>query len=41
MAAGEIVEEGSHEDLLKLGGIYKKIYDIQTGTDTDGEGGEE
>lgn len=31
MANGRIVEEGSHEELLALGGIYKKISDIQTG----------
>lgn len=27
---GEIEEEGTHEELLAKGGIYKKIYDIQT-----------
>ena len=27
---GEIAEEGTHEELLKKGGIYKKIYDIQS-----------
>ena len=31
MANGRIVEEGTHESLLALGGIYKKISDIQTG----------
>ena len=37
MAGGEIVEEGNHESLLKRDGIYRKIYDIQTGA----SGGEE
>ena len=31
MANGRIVEEGNHRTLLELGGIYKKISDIQTG----------
>lgn len=26
---GEIVEEGRHEDLLRNGGLYKKLYDLQ------------
>lgn len=29
MDRGRIVEEGSHDELLSKGGIYKKIYDIQ------------
>ncbi len=28
---GKIVEEGNHEDLLKRNGLYRRIYDIQTG----------
>ena len=28
---GNIVEEGTHETLKDAGGIYEKIYDIQTG----------
>ncbi len=26
---GELVEEGSHEELVKRGGLYKKLYDMQ------------
>jgi ATP-binding cassette subfamily B protein len=26
---GRIVEEGTHEELLKLDGIYKKLYELQ------------
>lgn len=26
---GRIVEEGTHEELLKAGGIYRRIYDVQ------------
>lgn len=35
MADGKIVELGTHEELLKLGGIYKKINDIQSSDITD------
>ncbi|MBQ4592984.1 MAG: ABC transporter ATP-binding protein [Clostridia bacterium] len=31
MAGGRITESGTHEELLRAGGIYKKINDIQTG----------
>lgn len=42
---GEIVEEGSHEDLIKLNGVYAKIYRTQyapqeilvTGEESEGE----
>ena len=27
---GKVVEEGTHEELLKVGGIYKQTYDIQS-----------
>ena len=39
MADGGIAEQGTHGQLLKAGGIYRKIYDIQTGA--GGEGGDE
>lgn len=29
MEAGRIVEEGSHEELIALGGSYKRLYDLQ------------
>ena len=27
---GEIIEQGNHEDLIKLNGYYKKLYDLQS-----------
>lgn len=30
MQDGEIVEQGSHEQLLALNGVYKKLHDLQT-----------
>ena len=35
MNGGKIVERGTHEELLKKGGIYKNIFDIQTSGMTD------
>lgn len=32
MDKGSLVEEGSHLELLKLGGVYKKLYDLQFST---------
>ena len=29
--AGKIIEDGSHQDLLNLNGIYKKLWDSQVG----------
>jgi len=29
LEAGEIVERGTHEELLKKGGIYTEIYNMQ------------
>jgi len=29
MEAGKIIEEGSHAELLELGGSYKRLYDLQ------------
>ena len=38
MDKGQIREEGSHEELLAMNGIYRKIYDLQTaGIDQDQE----
>ena len=28
---GRIVESGSHEELLQQGGIYKRLWDYQSG----------
>lgn len=30
MQDGEIIERGTHEELIKLDGIYRKIFDLQT-----------
>jgi ATP-binding cassette subfamily B protein len=30
LSNGEIVERGTHAELLALGGIYRQIYDVQT-----------
>ena len=27
---GRVVEEGTHDELMKIGGIYKQTYDIQS-----------
>ena len=37
MAKGHIIEQGSHEELLALGGEYKKLYDIQFRDDKDND----
>jgi len=35
MDAGKIVERGSHEDLMKLGGLYARLWNTQR---QEGEG---
>ena len=32
---GRIAEQGTHEELKKAGGIYQKIYEIQSGNNSD------
>jgi ATP-binding cassette subfamily B protein len=29
MEKGRVAEQGSHEQLLAMGGIYRRIYDLQ------------
>jgi ATP-binding cassette subfamily B protein len=29
MKDGHIIEQGSHKELLKLGGFYRELYDSQ------------
>lgn len=31
MEQGKIVEQGKHEELLELGGIYTQLWNVQTG----------
>lgn len=31
---GRVIEEGSHDELIKNNGFYKKIYDIQVSIET-------
>ena len=28
---GRVMEQGSHEELMKLGGIYRRVYALQSG----------
>lgn len=32
---GRIIEQGTHEQLIALGGAYKKLYDAQFSDDAD------
>jgi ABC-type multidrug transport system fused ATPase/permease subunit len=32
MQAGKLVEQGTHEALLKQGGLYKELYTLQKAT---------
>lgn len=36
LSDGKITEMGSHEELMNLGGTYRKIYDIQMGQQEEG-----
>lgn len=36
LSDGKITEMGSHEELMKLGGTYRKIHDIQMGRQEEG-----
>jgi ABC-type multidrug transport system fused ATPase/permease subunit len=29
MSQGQLVEEGSHEELVARGGLYRRLYDLQ------------
>jgi subfamily B ATP-binding cassette protein HlyB/CyaB len=30
--AGQVIEDGTHEELLRNGGRYSKLYQLQAGT---------
>lgn len=32
---GRVAEEGTHEELLRRNGLYRKVYDVQTGGEED------
>ena len=34
---GRIRESGTHEELLKMNGLYRRIYDLQTAGMEEGE----
>jgi subfamily B ATP-binding cassette protein MsbA len=36
MDRGRTAESGNHEELLKVGGLYKHIYDIQFSGQVEG-----
>lgn len=33
---GKIIEEGNHEALVKINGVYKKVYDMQSSVESEG-----
>lgn len=35
---GNIIERGNHESLIKENGIYKKVYDMQSSVESEGDG---
>ena len=35
---GRVAEAGTHEELLRQNGIYRRIYDIQNGKEDTGNG---
>jgi ATP-binding cassette subfamily B protein len=40
MEKGRVAEQGSHEQLLAMGGIYRRIYDLQMNGIGEEEGDE-
>jgi ABC-type multidrug transport system fused ATPase/permease subunit len=34
---GRIAEKGSHEELIRLGGLYKQLYEMQFKYETEEE----
>ena len=40
MEKGRVAEQGSHEQLLEMGGIYRRIYDLQMNGIGEEEGDE-
>jgi ATP-binding cassette subfamily B protein len=37
---GQVAEIGSHNELVERNGIYRRIYDLQSGYTCEPEGGE-
>ena len=38
---GQIIEQGSHDDLMELGGVYKRMYETQARQAMDEENSSE